>query len=157
MSTLTIITLTTLVIGFLYRAAILFKLIKSALYYYSLNKEVTTSMLHFQSEAVGCIGLICLPCICCFFIIPIFLFFKVDWWIPIIAFITGLTIGNLIGYLIERLIQLPNHQTSYQGSFNLNASELTSDNGKLYRRAIGLLLFYCLLSLIISLIIIFRI
>lgn len=92
-----------------------------------------------------------------FFLTPIFLFFKVDWWIPIVAFLGGITVGNLIGYVIERIFQLPNHQTFEHSSFNLNAVELTMDNGKLYRRAAGLMVFYSVASLVISLIIMFSV
>ena len=157
MSTITIIVLTALVIGFICRAIKLFNLIKSALYYLSLNKEMTPTMMQFQSGAVGCLGFICLPGMCFFFVTPIFLFFKVDWWIPVVAFLAGITIGNIVGYVIERICQLPNHQTLVHSSFNLNAVELTMDNGKLYRRAAGLMILYSLSSLVISLIIMFNV
>ena len=157
MSTLTIIILTALVVGFIFRALKLYGLLQKALYYLSLNKEMTPTMMQFQSGAIGCLGFICIPCMCFFFVTPIFLFFKVEWWIPIIAFFAGITIGNIIGYVIERIIQLPNHQTFGHGSFKLNAAELTMDNGKLYRRAAGLMVLYCVASLVISLIIIFSI
>lgn len=157
MSTITIIVLTALVIGFICRAMKLFNLIKSALYYLSLNKDMTPTMMQFQSGAVGCLGCICFPGMCFFFVTPIFLFFKVDWWIPVVAFLAGITIGNLVGYVIERICQLPNHQTLVHSSFNLNAVELTMDNGKLYRRAAGLMILYSLSSLVISLIIMFNV
>ena len=156
MSTATIIILTALVVGFIYRALKLYELIQKALYYLSLNKEMTPTMMQFQSGAVGCLGFICFPCMCFFFVTPIFLFFKVTWWIPVVAFIAGLSVGNMIGYFIERMFQLPNHDVSPYSSFNLNAVELTGDNGKLYRRTAGLIVFYCVVSLILSLIIIFR-
>lgn len=157
MSTLLIIVLTTLVIGFLYRALKLYELIKSALYYFSLKEGVTPANMQFQSSAIGCVGFICFPCVCFFFIIPIYLFIKVDWWIPVVAFVAGLSVGNIIGYLIERIFQLPNHQISSYSSFNLNAAELTYGDGQLYRRAVFLMILYSVVSLIISLIIIFRV
>lgn len=157
MGTITIIVLTALVVGFIYRAVKLYNLIKSALYYLSLNKEMTPTMMQFQSGAVGCLGFICFPGMCTFFVTPIFLFFKVDWWIPFVAFLAGITVGNTIGYVIERILQLPNHQTIEYSSFNLNALELTMDNGKLYRRAACLMILYSVVSLVISLIIMFSV
>lgn len=157
MSTITIIILTALVIGFIRRAVKLYNLIKSALYCLSLNKEMTPTMMQFQSGAVGCFGFICFPCMCFFFVTPIFLFFKVDWWIPVVAFFAGITVGNIVGYIIERIIQLPNHQTFDDSPVNLNAIELTMDNGKLYRRAAGLMILYSVASLVISLIIMFSV
>ena len=157
MSTITIIILTALVIGFIRRAVKLYNLIKSALYCLSFNKEMTPTMMQFQSGAVGCLGFICFPCMCFFFVTPIFLFFKVDWWIPVVAFFAGITVGNIVGYIIERIIQLPNHQTFDDSPVNLNAIELTMDNGKLYRRAAGLMILYSVASLVISLIIMFSV
>lgn len=155
MSTITIIILSTLVIGFICRAVKLYNLINSALYYLSLDKEMTPTMKQFQSGAVGCLGFICFPGICFFFVTPIFLFFKVNWWIPVVAFLTGISVGNLVGYLIERILQLPNHPTLGHNSLNVNAIELTMDDGKLYRRAAGLMVLYSVASLVISLIIMF--
>lgn len=80
-----------------------------------------------------------------------------DWWIPIVAFLAGITAGNIIGYVIERIFQLPNHQTFEHSSFNLNAVELTMDNGKLYRRAACLMILYSIVSLVLSLIIMFNV
>lgn len=158
MGTITIIILTALVIGFICRAVKLYNLIKSALYCLSLKKEMTPTMMQFQSGAVGCLGFICFPCMCFFFVTPIFLSFKVNWWIPVVAFLAGITVGNnIVGYFIERIFQLPNHQTFDNSPVNLNAIELTMDNGKLYRRAVGLMVLYCVVSLIISLIIIFSV
>ena len=156
MSTFTIIVLTALVIGFLYRALKLYELIRSTLQWFSLIEGVTPNN-QFRSSAFGCVCIICFPCVCFFFITPIFLFFKVDWWIPIVAFLAGITIGNLVGFLFERLCQLPNHQTIEHSSFNLNAVELTMNEGRLYRRAVFLMILFSVVSLIISLIIIFRI
>lgn len=157
MSTILIIVLTALVVGFTCRAMKLYKLINSALYYLKFNKEMTPTMIQYQGATVGCLGGICFPGMCFFLITPIFLFFKVDWWIPIVAFLAGLTVGNLVGFVIERFCQLPNHQTFEHSSFNLNAAELTMDNGKLFRRASGLMIIYSLSSLIISLIIMFNV
>lgn len=155
MNTLLIIVLTALVIGFIYRALKLYELIKRTLYYLSLNKEMTQTMMGEQRNAVGCIGLICFPCILFFFITPFFLLIKVDWWIPVVSIFAGLTVGNWVGYLIERVFQLPNHQTFDHRFSNQNAIELTLNDGRLYRRAIVLLLLYCIVAFIISLIIIF--
>lgn len=157
MSSFVIILLTTLVIGFICRATKLFNLIKSALYYLSLNKEMTPTMMQFQSGAVGCLGVICFPGMCFFFVTPVFLFLKVAWWIPVVSLLAGITIGNLVGYVIERICQLPNHQTFEHSSFNLNAVELIMDDGKLYRRAAALMIIYSVASLVISLIIMFNI
>lgn len=157
MSTFTIIVLTALVIGFLYRALKLSELIRSALYYFSLKEEVTPANIQLQSFAFGCVCFICFPCMCFFFITPIYLFFKVNWWIPVVAFAAGLSFGSIFGYLIERIFQLPNHQISSYSSFNLNAAELTYGDGQLYRRAVFLMILYSVVSLIISLIIIFRV
>lgn len=157
MSTLTIIILTTLVIGFICRAVKLYNLINSALYYLSIDKEMTPTMIQFQRGAVGCLGFICFPGICFFFATPIFLFFKVDWWIPLMAFLTGISVGNIFGYVIERILQLPNHPTLDHNSFNMNAFELTMDDGKLYRRAAGLMVLYSVASQVISLIIMFSV
>lgn len=118
---------------------------------------MTPTMMQFQSGAVGCLGFICFPCMCFFFVTPIFLFFKVDWWIPVVAFFAGITVGNIVGYIIERIIQLPNHQTFDDSPVNLNAIELTMGNGKLYRRAAGLMILYSVASLVISLIIMFSV
>ena len=154
MGTITIIVLTALVVGFIYRAVKLYNLIKSALYYLSLNKEMTPTMMQFQSGAVGCLGFICFPGMCTFFVTPIFLFFKVDWWIPFVAFLAGITVGNTIGYVIERILQLPNHQTFEFSSINMNAMELSVSN-ELYKKALGLLIFYNVVSLITSVFIVF--
>ncbi len=157
MGTIIIIILTALVIGFVLRATKLYKLINRTLYCLSLKKDVTPTMMQFQNASVGCLGVICIPGMCFFFITPIFLFFKVDWWIPIVALCAGLTLGNLIGYIIERILQLPNHDT-YGGDFlDLNALELTMDNGKLYRRATWLMILYSFTSFIISMIIMFNV
>ncbi len=157
MNAFTVILLTTLVIGFLYRAAKLYKLIKDALYYLSFNKEMTPTAMQFQSGAVGCMGCICIPSMCFSLFILIYLLFNVTWWIPIVAIITGLTFGNLIGFFIERIVKLPNHGSTKYSSFNLNALELTMNHGQLYRRAAGLMVLYCFTSLIISIVIIFNV
>ena len=156
MSTFTIIVLTALVVGFLYRVLKLYELIKSTLHWFILTEGMTPKN-QFRRSEFGRLCLICFPCVCFFFITPIYLLFKVEWWIPIVAFFAGITLGNLIGFLFERLCQLPNHQTIEHSSFNLNAVELTMDDGRLYRRAVFLMILFSAVSRIISLIIIFRV
>ena len=154
MDKITVILLTALVVGFLYRGMKLMGLIKNAFYYSTLKEGVTPDQAQFQGASAGCLGMMCFPFFCFFFITPVFLFFRVDWWIPIIAYIIGLSICNLLGYVVERILHLPNHQNFAGSSFDLNAVELTCDNG-MYIRVLGLLFFYNVSSLIISLIIIF--
>ena len=155
MSTLLTIILVAVVVGFLYRAMKLLNLMKTAIYH-AANRSAETSeaQAQFQMASGGCLGCMCFPFFCLFFVIPIYMFFLVDWWIPIVGFIAGLTIANLIGFIIERLLQLPNHQLSKFSSFNLNAMELSVSN-VLYRKAFSLLIFYNVVSLITSGVIVF--
>ena len=148
MSTITIIVLQTLAFGFSLRAAKLLELMKKSV------RDWMAPKMHFNG-ALGCINIIYFLSFLFIIITFIFLFFKVDWWIPVIAFVLGiLPSGDLVGYVIERICQLPNHQTIKDTSFDQNAFELAMD-GKLYSRAAGLVIIYCLSSLVISLIILF--
>lgn len=160
MDTILTITLTSIVIGFFYRGKKLLNLIKGAHLSASLSKDRTLTDIQATNASAGCIGCICFPFFAVAFVLPIYLFFRLEWWIPIVAIIVGLTLGNLLGYLVERILNLPNHQT-FDGSLfndnllNLNAIEL-STNEKLYKRAFRLLLFYNIMSLIMALAVIIQ-
>lgn len=154
MSTLSIIILVTLVIGFISRVVKLNKLTHRALYYGSLNKNTKSTMTHSTYASVRGI---CLSCVCFFVIIPVFLFIKTSWWIPIVAIISGLTIGNLIGSLVEKLFSLPTHTTIDNSFVDLNAMELNMNDGVLLRRTVLLMWIYSIMSIVLSLIIIFAV
>jgi len=148
MSTLSIIILVTLVIGFISRVVKLYKLTHRALYYERLNKNTKSTMTHSTYASVRGI---CLSCVCFFVIIPVFLFIKTSWWIPIVAIISGLTIGNLIGLLVEKLCCLPNHTTIDNSFVDLNAMELNMNDGLLFRRTVLLMFVYSIISIVLSL------
>ena len=148
MSTLSIIILVTLVIGFISRVVKLYKLTHRALYYERLNKNTKSTMTHSTYASVRGI---CLSCVCFFVIIPVFLFIKTSWWIPIVAIISGLTIGNLIGLLVEKLFCLPNHTTIDNSFVDLNAMELNMNDGLLFRRTVLLMFVYSIISIVLSL------
>ena len=155
MGTLLTILLVAIVVGFLYRAMKLHNLMKTAIYYAANHTaESSEAQAQFQIASGGCLGCMCFPFLCLFFAIPIYLFLKIDQWIPIVGFIVGLTIANLVGFIVERLLQLPNHQTFEFSSINLNAMELSVSN-ELYRKALGQLIFYNVVSLILSVVIVF--
>ena len=154
MNTFFLVVLTAAVAGFLSRASKLYSLIKSALYYSAFEKDVTPVQAQFQNASAGCLGLLCFPFFFLFIALLVYLFFKVNWKIPVSGYLIGLTLGNLIGYLIDRIFRLPNHQKMGNDSFDLNAFELSRDIVT-YRRALGLLIFYNVTSLVISLIIMF--
>ena len=156
MSTLLTIILVAIVVGFLYRAMKLHNLMQKAIYYAANHTaETSEAQAQFQIASGGCLGCMCFPFFFLFFAIPTFLFFKVDWWIPIAGFLAGLTIANFVGFIIERLLQLPDHQTHEFSLINLNALELSVSN-ELYRKTLGLLIFYDVVSLITSVIIVFH-
>lgn len=150
MDTILLTTLTAIAAGSFFRASRLYSIIKGAYYYSNPDKDVTT-----PSGFAGCMGAMYLPFLCLFIILPIFLLFKVEWKIPVFAYVVGATIGNLLGHIIERLFRLPNHNNSGDAFFNQNAFELSRDKGKCWR-AFGLFLFYNITALIISLIIMFQ-
>ncbi len=155
MSTLLTIILVAIVVGFLYRAMKLHNLMRTAIYYAANHTaEKSEAQAQFQMASGGCLGCMCFPFFCLVLVIPIYLFFKVDWWIPIAGFCAGLTIANLVGFIVERLLQLPNHQTFEFSSINMNAMELSVSN-ELYKKALGLLIFYNVVSLITSVFIVF--
>lgn len=93
MGTFCVILCGSLVVGFLFRSKKLYGLIKRATGY-SIRKAETAIDAQAQIASTGCLGMLCFPFFCLFFITPIYLFFRVDWWIPIVSFIVGLTIGN---------------------------------------------------------------
>ena len=149
-----IVILVAIVVGFLYRAMKLHSLMKTAIYYAANHAaETSEAQAQFQMASAGCLGCMCFPFFCLFLAIPIYLFFKVEWWVPIVGFFAGLTIANLVGFIIERLLQLPNHQTFKFSTINMNAMELSVSND-LYRKTLGLLIFYNITSFIISFIIV---
>lgn len=160
MDTILTITLASLVIGFFYRGEKLLDTIRGVYYAASLSKENTPTRIQFLSASEGCIGCMCFSFFAISFGLPIYLFFKTEWWISIAAILIGLTFGNLSGYVIERVLKLPNHQTFDNGLFsnsllNTNSIEL-SLNEKLYKKAFHLLIFYNIISLIMSLIVIIQ-
>lgn len=152
MSSFCVIIMASFVVAFLFRAKKLYRLIKLAASY-SIRKAETKNDAQAIIAPIGCLGMMCFPFSCFFFITPIYLLFKIDWWIPILSYIVGLTIGNLILYLFERFLKTSNHHF-HDSAFDLNALELTHDEG-LYKRTFWLLIFYNVASLLISLIIIF--
>lgn len=139
MNTLLLIVLTAIVAGFLYRASKLYSLIKNVLYNSAIEKDVTPVQAQSQSASAGISWIVESPFFCLFFVLPVYLLFNVNWKIPVSAYLIGLTLGNLVGYLIDRLFQLPNHQKMGDDSFDLNAFELSRDIVT-YRRALGLLI-----------------
>ncbi|MBQ7181407.1 MAG: hypothetical protein IJR87_08955 [Bacteroidaceae bacterium] len=151
MNTLLLTVLTSVVAAFFFRASRLYSIIKGAYYYSNPEKDVTT-----PSGFAGCLGAMYLPILCLFIILPIFLLFKVEWRIPVFAYIVGATIGNLLGFLIERLFRLPNYPNFGEAFLNQNAFELSHDIGKTWL-ALGFYLIYNVTILIIFLIIIFRV
>ena len=158
MDTALAITLTSIVIGFLYRGKKLLDIIKGVYYTESLSKDNTPTRIQFLSASAGCLGCLCFPFFAMSFVLPIYLLFRLEWWIPIVAILIGLTLGNLLGYVIERVLKLPNHQTLdndlFNNSlFNTNSIELSMDE-RLYKRAFRLLIFYNITSLIMSLLVI---
>lgn len=151
MSTVLLTTLTAIVAGFFFRASRLYSIIKGAYYYSNPEYDVTK-----PSGFAGCLATMFLPLICLFIILPIFLLFKVEWRIPVFAYIVGASIGNLLGYFIERLLSLPNHKNSGDTFLNQNAFELSRDKEKCWR-AFGLFLFYDVTALVITIFIMFHV
>ena len=153
MDTLLEIAFTSIIVGFFYRGKKLLKMIKGAFYSASFSEEKTLVQKQELGASAGCLGCLCLPFFVMSLIALIYLFFKVDWWIPVVGILSGLSLVNLLGYGIERMFQLPDHQIIDDSLLNLNSIEL-SMNEKLYRKALGVLVFYNIVSFIIALILI---
>lgn len=151
MSTTLLTALTAIVAGSFFRASNLYRVIKGAYYYSNLDKDVSS-----PSGFAGCLAAMYFPSFCLFIIVPIFLLFKVDWRIPIFAYIVGFVIGNLIGYVIERVLRLPHNKNSENDFLSQDAFELSKDNGMVWR-AFVLFIIYNITVLIISLTIMFRV
>lgn len=155
MNTILTIILSATVIGFLYRGMRLSNQLRGAILYASKPRK--DASLIGAEMTTGCLGCISFPFIILFLVIPVYLFINNSWWVAIISIIGGLTIVQLVGYILERLFQLPNHETSYhmREGIDLNAMEMSIDVS-LYRRALLLFFIYNITSSIISIFIIIK-
>lgn len=149
MSTTLLTILTAIVAASFFRASNLYRVIKGAYYYSNPDKDATS-----PNGYAGCLAAMYLPSFCLFITLPIFLFFKVDWRIPIFAYIVGSILGNMIGYVLERVLRLPRSQNSENDFFSQDAFELSQDKGMGWR-AFVLYRLYILVIHIISIIIFF--
>lgn len=149
-----IIILSSVVIGLLYRATTLYIHIHKAYEYAVKYNAKTDAERGAINASAGCITILCGPCLI-WVILPVYLFIVAKWWIPVTSLAMGLTIIRGLGYMLERLFALPDHDALYQSDLDLNAMEYTVDNRQ-YRRALGLLSFYIIISVILTIIIVVK-
>ena len=156
MDTLSVIVLTSIFVGFFYRAKKLKEDINGVYDYEGISDDKTPSEIQYIQVISGCFGCLYFPFFAMSFITTIYLLFKVDWWILVVGITLGMTIVNLLGYMLERLFELPNHEKINTGCgymLNLNSSALRTNN-KLYKKAMGIFFFYNMVSFVIAIILI---
>lgn len=134
-----IIILSSVVIGLLYRANILY----IHLNHFRKNRELPT----------GCISAICFPCII-WVALPIYLFIKMKWWVPLVVLAIGLVFVRGAGYLLECACGLPDSDDiPKRGDMDIYAMLLSNQD---YYKALIFLFSYVLVSIGITIFIIIK-